>query len=323
MRGGAASFTDVTSEYLALRREAAFLTDWHDVVWVRGPDAVTFLDGLVSQAVAPLEPGEVAPSLLLGPRGKLRAPHWLLKGSNEVGLVTDAGIGEVAAADLRRFKIRVDVVIEPEPLPVLAVLGPDGASAVERATGIAPSAEGGWKRWGDMTAAAIPFRHATLPRFVVVGPTPEAMVDAGIRRAGRVAGDAARIEVGEPLMGVDIDESTIPQEAGLVAAGVDFDKGCYLGQELVARIDSRGHVNRRLGGVVLGTNVLPPPGAELVMGDRAVGALTSVAESLDLRAPIALAMVRSEVEPGSTVTVRWEGGAAPAEVRSLPLLERF
>ncbi len=129
-RGGVDSFGDVTGEYLALRTGAGVVTDWHDLVWVRGPDTVTFLDGLVSQAVEPIALGETARSLLLAPRGKLRAPHVLLRGDQEVGLLTDAGIGAVVVEDLRRFKIRVDVTIEPEPRPVVAVWGPAAATVV-------------------------------------------------------------------------------------------------------------------------------------------------------------------------------------------------
>ncbi len=121
-------------------------------------------------------------------------------------------------------------------------------------------------------------------------------------------------------MGVDVDERTIPQEAGVVEETVSFTKGCYLGQELVARIDSRGHVNRLLRGVVIETNVLPPEGAGLWMDDRQVGAITSVAESLTVRAPVGLALVRREVSPGDRVEVRWDQGTAPAMVSELPLV---
>ncbi|HSG79508.1 MAG TPA: glycine cleavage T C-terminal barrel domain-containing protein, partial [Acidimicrobiia bacterium] len=92
-----------------------------------------------------------------------------------------------------------------------------------------------------------------------------------------------------------------------------------LGQELVARIDSRGHVNRHLRGVALIDTVVPPEGSELMAGDAAVGTLTSVAESLTVMAPVGLALVRREVEPGTEVTVRWEGGSARARVLALPL----
>jgi len=319
-RAGEASFGDVTGEYLALRTEAAYVTGWHELVWVRGPDAVRFLDGLVSQAVAPLGGGAVAPSLLLAPQGKLRAPHHLLSGQDEVGLVVDAGIGEIAASDLRRFKIRVDVTVELDPGPVVDVWGPAAAAAVSAVTGSPVRPDGGWERTaGAVVVAAIPFRRVGLPRLVVAGVGEPAYTGAGVVRAGRLAADAVRIEAGEPLMGIDLDDGTIPQEGDLVDGAVDFAKGCYLGQELVARIDSRGHVNRVLRGIVVTTNLLPPIGADIVTGDRVVGALTSVGESLTLRAPVGLAMVRREVDPGAVVAVRWSGGEAPGRVAGLPL----
>lgn len=317
MRGEAAAYGDVTGEYLALRRQAAFLTVWHDVVWVRGPDAVSFLDGLLSQSLAPMTPGGVAPSLLLGPQGKLRAPHTVLRGESEVGLITDAGVGDVAAGDLGRFKIRVDVTIEQESRPVITLIGPHSAAVLRKAAGV--DAGPGWQRHHEAVVAAVPFSHIDLARFVVLGVDADRLVGAGAVRAGWAAGDAVRIEAGEPVMGVDIDEGTIPQEAGLVAGAVDFTKGCYLGQELVARIDSRGHVNRHLRGVVMTSNLIPPPGAEIVTDERIVGVITSVAESLEVRAPVALALVRREVEPGAPVAVRWEGGEVGAVVEAVPL----
>ena len=120
-------------------------------------------------------------------------------------------------------------------------------------------------------------------------------------------------------MGIDVDRDTIPQETGLVPEAVSFTKGCFLGQELVARIDSRGRVNRHLRGVTIGENVLPPEGATLWQGGAGVGKLSSVGESLALRAPVALAMVRREVEPGEEVEIRWEGGGTRGTVRPLPL----
>ncbi len=318
-RGGADFYGDVTGEYLALRTEAAYVTDWHEIVWVRGPDAVRFLDGLVSQAVAPLEPGAVARSLLLAPQGKLRAPHHLLRGEDEVGLVVDRGVADTAAADLRRFKIRVDVVIEPEERPVVDVWGPLARDVAASLVGAAPGASAWLRTDTDGLAAGVPFPLVGLPRVVLVGVDVDGSAAAGLTRAGRLAADAVRIEAGEPIMGVDIDEGTIPQEGDVVAGAVDFTKGCYLGQELVARIDSRGQVNRHLRGVRIATNVLPPVGAELVVGERVVGAITSLAESLELRAPVGLALVRREVEPGTAVDVRWEGGEAPGHLSGLPL----
>ena len=115
---------------------------------------------------------------------------------------------------------------------------------------------------------------------------------------------------------------TIPAEVGpwVIDASVSFTKGCFVGQELVARIDSRGgNVPRHLRGVVAGRRTCcPPVGAELVVDGEVRGTLTSVGESLDLRAPIALAFVHRSVEPPVEAEVRWTGGSAPARVVALP-----
>ncbi len=314
-----ASYGDVTGEYLALRRGAALVEGTHEIVWVRGPDTVSFLDGLLSQAIEPMGPGTVERSLLLAPQGKLRATLLMLGDEGGIGLIADRGVGEGVIGDLRRFKIRVDAEIEPEPQRLDSVIGPDASAALEGIGAVAPEA-GRWVGSADAAVVSAPFAGSGMERFLVSPSVGASLVDGGIDRAGHDAATAVRIESGEPVMGVDIDESTIPQEADVVEGAVSFTKGCYLGQELVARIDSRGHVNRHLRGLVLAENVLPPTGAEAIAADKPVGTLTSIAESLDLRAPIALALIRREVEPGDTVTIRWDGGETTAVVHSLPLL---
>ncbi len=137
-----------------------------------------------------------------------------------------------------------------------------------------------------------------------------------------------RIEQGWPAMGHELDDSVIPGEAGqwLIDASVSFTKGCYTGQELVARVDSRGNnTPRHLRGVVLGTNVLPPVGAELVVDGQVRGSLTSVGESLDLRAPVALGYVHRSVEVPCEAELRWSAAdgdetVAAVQVRELPLV---
>jgi folate-binding protein YgfZ len=130
-----------------------------------------------------------------------------------------------------------------------------------------------------------------------------------------------RIEAGIPVMGREIDEGTIPAEAGVVDMSVSFTKGCYTGQELVARIDSRGgNVPRRLRGVVLGDGTVPPLGATVQSEGKEVGRLTSVAFSPRLDAPVALAYVRRAVEVPTEVVVQWEGGTSSARVEALPLV---
>jgi len=127
-------------------------------------------------------------------------------------------------------------------------------------------------------------------------------------------------------MGAELDEDTIPAEAGVVDATVSFTKGCYTGQELVARIDSRGgNVPRRLRGLIFDgvpfpEVAAPPVGAVVRAGDKQVGSLTSVARSPELGVPVALAYVGRAVLPPAKVDVTWEGGSARARVESLPLV---
>ena len=137
---------------------------------------------------------------------------------------------------------------------------------------------------------------------------------------GELAWRAVRVESGEPEVARDLDERTIPQETGELAdAAISFDKGCYLGQELAARIDSRGRVNRTLRGLEVRTNLLPPEGAD-VWSERKVGRITSVAESLELMAPVGLSLIRRGTDPGDEVWIRWQDGEAPARVRVLPMV---
>jgi len=307
------SYGDVTGEYFAARRGAGLAEGSHDLVWVTGPDAVSFLDGQLSQDLAAMKPGDVARSFLLEPRGKMRALLWVLRGDDRVGLIADQGIGPVAAEQLERFRFRVNAVIEQSAEAVSMLWGP-AAVAVLAAAGLVAS--DGWSAAGDGLVASVAIG---VSRFAVAGVPAGRLVAAGARPVGLIAETSVRIEAGEPVMGVDVDAATIPQETGLVPAAVSFTKGCFLGQELVARIDSRGHVNRLLRGVVIGDTVVPPVGAEVVSDEQVVGSLTSVGESLALRAPIALATVRRETGPGTAVEVRWPGGSARGEVRELPL----
>ncbi len=300
------SYGDVTAEYRALRHAAAVVEGTHDLVTVDGPDAATFLQGILSQDIEAMSPGEVARSFLLNPSGKLTALLWVLRGSDWVGLFADRGKGESVAETLTYYRIRVKAEVSTDSRPVWSMVGPES----EVTMGI----DGGWVERDGSILAAAPLPG--LGRVIVAGDVRV----GGQPMAGSVAMAAVRVESGEPVMGVDVDEKTIPQETGLVPEAVSFTKGCYLGQELVARIDSRGHVNRQLRGIVMTRNVLPPDGAEVWLDDRMCGTLTSVTESLGVMAPIALCLLRREVEPGTEVEVRWDGGSTPAIARELPLL---
>ncbi|MDP3984698.1 MAG: glycine cleavage T C-terminal barrel domain-containing protein [Acidimicrobiia bacterium] len=250
----------------------------HELVVVEGPGAASFLQGILSQEVAVLEADKARRSFLLGPQGKLRALLWVARDGDRFDIYSDAGFGGRVAADLAHYKIRVKADIT-QPMPAWQVIG-----------------------GGEGVAAAL----ASFARSL----TNEEPSDLPLLASEQW--QALRIEAGEPVMGVDVDEGTIPQETGLVDEAVSFTKGCYLGQELVARIDTRGRVNRHLRGLRLAEVVRA--GSVITLGGDQVGTLTSVAWSDRLSAHIGLAIVKRTVEPGDTVDV----GGTVAEVVELP-----
>ncbi len=259
-----------------------------DLVVVRGPDATSFLQSLVSQDLDPVAVGASASSLLLQPQGKVLVSFTIgHHDGDEWWCVCEGGFGPVLTDGLNRFKIRVKVDVEPRATAALAVRG---AAMPEHHP--------------DLTV--IPVAWNGLPAYDVLG-TPYA-VDASRDALGLPVLDAdgyerARIEAGVPRMGADVDDRTIPQEAGLERDAVSFTKGCFLGQELVCRIDTRGHVNRLLRRVRAEQPLAA--GAEVTAGGKTVGVVTSAAGA------VALAMLRREVEPGSEVSV--DGVAASVE----------
>ena len=250
-----------------------------DVVLVRGPDAVAYLQGQLSQDVAALEPGGSAFSFLLQPQGKVDA--WLRitrLADDQFALDVDAGWGDAVVARLRRFLLRVKVDIDPVDWSVAVVRSIDE-----------PVPAGAWRVVSELEGTT-----------TLLGPDVRGDIDDD-------AYDELRIEAMIPRMGREIDESTIPASTGMVDRSVSFTKGCYTGQELVARIDSRGgNVPtrlRRVRGEV-------PSGAALHAGDREVGRVTSTAPG------VALAYVRREVAPPAEVEARWDDGAAVVTVEA-------
>jgi folate-binding protein YgfZ len=297
---------DVTADYLALRQDVGAVRLERDVIRAHGKDAVAYLQGQLSQDMAGVAEGRSTRAFLLEPQGKVVA--WLRVtrvAETELVLDVDAGFAEPTLERLERFKIRTDCTFEAVDWACVAVRGPKADTA------------------RPDTGDAVDVDWPGLPGFDLLGPGVR--VPDGVRECGPEAYDAVRIEAGVPAMGAEITEATIPHEAGrwVVDASVSFTKGCYTGQELVYRIDSRGgNVPRRLRGIVVATNVLPPVGARVMAGGKEVGTLTSVGESLERRAPVALALVHRSVEPPADVELAWPGAdGVPARVEDLPLVD--
>jgi len=277
------------------------------LVVVSGPDATSFLQAIVSQDLDPVDDGETVASLLLHPQGKVDVAFRVTRRGDAWWLDTQSDYGTHLAEALARYKIRVKVDIDDRTAETgLASVVGESVWAISSAIGreIAQTllvSTG----WGGTEGVD------------VLGPAEavRAWVDAsGLRVGSADEFDALRIAAGVPVLGVDVDDSTIPQEAGLEVDAVSFTKGCFIGQELVCRIDSRGHVNRFLRRLSLPGTTVPPPGAEVARDDKVVGTVTSATAVPGEDRVVALAMVRREVEPPAEVTVRWDGADAPAVV---------
>jgi tRNA-modifying protein YgfZ len=295
---------DFTNGYLALRGEGGAARVDRDFIGVSGPDAQSFLQGQLSQDVDGLSPGGSSWSFLLQPTGKVDAWLRVSRVDGDAFLLdVDAGFGPAVTERLSRFKLRTKADIEAAPSwHCLAVRG---------------------RRVEMINAIKAPAPWPGIDGVDLLTTDVLDVAALGLPQVGADAFEALRIECGIPAMGSELTEATIPAEAGqwVIDASVSFTKGCFTGQELVARIDSRGgNVPRHLRGVVIGTNVLPPVGAVVAVGDDEVGTITSVGESLERRAPIALAFIGRRVDPPAEATVRWDGGQAPARIEALPLV---
>ncbi|MFZ4516508.1 MAG: YgfZ/GcvT domain-containing protein [Acidimicrobiia bacterium] len=311
------AYGDVSKERAALAHEAAKCDrSAAGIVEVRGADARTFLHALVSQDLLHATPPAAVHTLLLQPTGKLEVDmRARIAAPDVVWLDVELGRTDALIAALTRFKIRVDVTITDasEALARFEVRGPKSRAVLAQALG-AELPE-------DPSCAVVlddlwivPSRWPELPGYELIGPRAAIRTwweTIDIPAAGWWAREDARIANGVPRDGVDIDSDTIPQEAFLEADAISFTKGCFLGQELVCRIDSRGHVNRFLRRLDIARSI-PPVGAAIFAGEREVGRITSVST----REPgaIALAMIRREVEPGDAVSVRWDAHEATAHV---------
>ena len=326
-----ADYGDPAAEERAFTEGAALVDrNARGAVLVDGPDTFKFLQSLLSQDLDPLTDGQGTHALLLQPQGKLDTDLRLLRVGDSAWLDCEVGRAEGLVASLHRFKIRIkaEVTDRSGEWGCLTLRGPE-VPAFLRGAGAPPlPAE---------AHAHVPWSEGTTARLVradwpggppgadIVGPVAElaeiwpALVAAGFVPAGLTAYEAARVRAGVPRQGLDIDEKTIPQEAFLERDAVSFTKGCFLGQELVCRIDTRGHVNRVLRTLEIGDGPIdttPPSGAGIVVGDKEVGALTTVARTQN--GVVALGYVRREVDVPADVVVRWDGGEAKAVAAALP-----
>jgi folate-binding protein YgfZ len=269
-----------------------------------GADTKAFLQGQVSNDVEALTAGSGCYAAFLTPKGKMLGDIRILDTGDEILLDTERVSLQELFNMVRRFSVGYAVELHKRTLQrgLLSLLGPE-------AEGVAGVAELGQAEHvhalvqiDGITARAI--RTDLGIDLLCDAEDTEALTGAltarGAELVSEAVADCVRVEHGRPRYGVDLDDSVIPQEADLNDRAVSFTKGCYVGQETVARLFYRGKPNRRLRGLKLSAPV--QSGAEITFGGRVVGRLGSVAESPALGS-IALALVRREAPPGSDVVV--------------------
>jgi folate-binding protein YgfZ len=317
---------DLGREYAAIRGGALVVDrSYRARLRFHGARAREMVTGLVTNDVAALAAGHGLYAAALTAKGKIIADVRIFAGAES--LMVDTGPRAAAGwADLVRKYINPRVTPyhdESATHADLSVFGPRSAHAVGAAMGIPVDALLALPQYGhvDTTADDATVTIARVPDMGVEGfdvwtPAPAratvwaSLVAAGAIPGGLAACEISRVEAGRPEWGIDIDETTIPQEANFDELGaISYTKGCYTGQETVARIHFRGHVNRLLRRLRIAGDVLPPIGSTLTDADgKAVGDTRSAVLSPRL-GPIALSMVRREVAPGSTVIARWNAGS--------------
>jgi tRNA-modifying protein YgfZ len=297
-----------TTEYELLTDAAGLLDRSERAKFVvRGGEAVAFLQGQVSNDVESLAPGSGCYATILTHKGKLRADLRILRGEDFLWLDTEAIGHDVLRHMLATYTLGRDVRWEDltEDHAILSLIGPGADGLAGEAP---PRAE---HSFTDSGAGL--WVRTDLGLDVLCGRrrADELRADLGVEEVSEEAAECLRIESGRPRLGIDMDAETMPQEAGINARAVDFEKGCYVGQETVARLHWRGKPNRHLRGLRLSEPV--ERRTDILLGDKVVGRVSSTCVSPRF-GPIALGLVRREASPGDTVRV----GAAEAEVVELP-----
>jgi folate-binding protein YgfZ len=299
-----------TTEY-ELLRESAGLVDrsYRGKLRLTGTEAADYLHGQVTNDVESLVPGSGCYATLLTPKGQIVADMRILRGEDFVWLDCEPRSVAPLARNAQMYSIGRDVQTADVSAgyAILSLIGPAAREALDVAPG---PEEHAWVAGEHGMYVATPAGVDVICDAAEAGTVRAAL---GLEEVSEEAAECLRIESGRPRLGYEIAGGVIPQEAGLNDRAVNFQKGCYVGQETVARLFYKGKPNRHLRGLRLSEPV--EQGAEVTFGDRVVGRIGSATVS-PAHGPIALAILRREVGPGDRVKVGADG--ADAEVADLP-----
>jgi tRNA-modifying protein YgfZ len=309
---------DLDGQYRVLR-ELAGLVDRSEraKLILAGGESVDYLQGQITNDVEAVAVGGGCYAALLDRKGHMRADLRVLRvADDEVWLDTEAIAGNAVQRHLETYKIGRDVELADATgdRAIVSVIGP-AAAEVTGAGRLSPE-----YAHGEIAIDGVRARAAATDVGIdlILADTDteslrEALTDAGAAEVSEAAAEILRVERGRPRFGFEMTEATIPAEAGIDERAVSFTKGCYIGQETVARLHYKGKPNRHLRGLRL--DAPASRGDAILLGDREVGAVGTACVSPAL-GPIALAIVRREAEPGARVRIG-EGGTE-AELVELP-----
>ena len=287
---------------------------WIDVT---GEDRVRFLHALLSNLVVGVAPGAGNRSVLLTDKGRMVAPVEVLVGDDAVHLGVPAACGETVLEALDGYVIADDVDLALANRQTLPVVGPEAPARVAGLLGVALPGEDHAHLAGTLAGRPVTVArlglHGVPDATVLCAPADvdavvAALATAGVPPGDSGAGEVLRVEAGLPAWGAELTGDTLPMEAGLDAL-LHATKGCYVGQETVVRVRSRGHVNWLVKGLLLDGAAPPAPGTPVTHADgKQVGRITSALRSPTLGITIALARLRHEVrEPGTRLDVEGVG----------------
>lgn len=324
-------FGDPTAEYGTARKAAALVDlSFRGLIELTGGDRLRWLNGQITNDVKALQAGAGKLAAILNVKGRILADLAVYSLPDAVWLDLPRQRAQIVRDALDRHIVADDVAAEnvSERTAHLMVAGPEAPRLISQAAGSGVAALPAWHhaeaRLSDIPARVIATRWLSLPGYDVMVPAGpagkvwESLVKLGARPAGMAALELLRIEAGWPWYGADFDESHLLMEA-LTPHHVSLTKGCYLGQEVVIRIEHQGHLNKKLRGLLVSGEAVPAAGADILWGDRTVGTVTSAVFSPALGRPIALGHIRRECwEPGTRLRVHWDAHRCEAEVTSLP-----
>lgn len=311
--GTAAHYGDPLREQRALARgEAVTDLSSRGVVTVSGPDRLSWLNTLSSQQVLSLAPGESTELLLLSVQGRIEHDAHVLDDGERAWLIVEGSEAADLAAWLERMKfmLRVEISDVSGNWAVVGSTAPVPAWADSLVwTDPWPRVGSGGHAYTETEDAAHPGHERPWYEYLIPREGLEAAVDeSGRSLAGAMAAEALRIAAWRPRLGAETDDKAIPHELDLIRTAVHLAKGCYKGQETIARVHNLGHPPRRLVFLQLdgSQHTLPAAGSPVKLGERAVGRVTSVAQHYEMGA-VALALIKRSVAPDAQLVVEDEG----------------